>query len=72
MGTMDIRPMAGALGAEIFGADLSRDLSNPAYDEIHRTFLDHQVLFIRDQVLTPARQVAFARRFGPLNIYPFV
>jgi len=70
--TIDIRPVAGALGAEIFGADLSRDLSNRAHDKIHRAFLDHQVIFIRDQNLTPAQHVAFARRFGPLNIYPFV
>ena len=70
--TIDVRPVAGALGAEVFGADLSQDLSNRAHDEIHRAFLDHQVLFIRDQTLTPAQHAAFARRFGPLNIYPFV
>ncbi len=70
--TIEIQPVAGALGAEIFGADLSRELSNRTYDDIHRAFLDHQVLFIRDQTLTPAQQVAFARRFGPLDIYPFV
>jgi taurine dioxygenase len=70
--TIDVRPVAGALGAEIFGADLSHDLSNQAHDEIHQAFLDHQVLFIRDQNLTPAQHAAFARRFGPLNIYPFV
>ena len=70
--TIDVRPVAGALGAEVFGADLSQDLYNRAHDEIHRAFLDHQVLFIRDQTLTPAQHAAFARRFGPLNIYPFV
>ena len=70
--TIDVRPVAGALGAEVFGADLSQNLSNQAYDEIHRAFLDHQVLFIRDQNLTPAQHAAFARRFGPLNLYPFV
>ena len=69
---LDVRPVAGSLGAEIFGADLSQDDSNQAYDEIHQAFLDHQVLFIRDQKLTPPQQAAFARRFGPLNIYPFV
>lgn len=69
---LDVRPVAGSLGAEIFGADLSRDDSNQAYDEIHQAFLDHQVLFIRDQKLTPPQQAAFARRFGPLNTYPFV
>ena len=70
--TIDVRPVAGALGAEIFGADLARDHSNRAHDEIHQAFLDHQVVFIRDQNLTPAQHAAFARRFGPLNIYPFI
>lgn len=69
---LDVRPVAGSLGAEIFGADLSLDDSNQAYDEIYQAFLDHQVLFIRDQKLTPPQQAAFARRFGPLNSYPFV
>lgn len=70
--TIDVRPVAGSLGAEVFGVDLSHDLSNRTYDEIHRAWLDHQVLFIRDQNLTPPQQAAFARRFGPLNEYPFV
>ncbi|NKB56321.1 MAG: taurine dioxygenase [Alphaproteobacteria bacterium] len=70
--TIDVRRVAGSLGAEIFGVDLSRDLTNQTYDEIHEAFLDHQVLFIRDQNLTPPQQAAFARRFGPLNEYPFV
>ena len=70
--TIDVRPVAGSLGAEVFGADLAGDLTNQVYDEIHQAFLDHQVLFIRDQNLTPPQQASFARRFGPLNAYPFV
>ncbi len=65
--TIDVRPVAGSLGA-----DLADDLTNQVYDDIHQAFLDYQVLFIRDQDLTPPQQVAFARRFGPLNEYPFV
>ena len=70
--TIDVRPVAGSLGAEVFGADLADNLSNQVYDEIHQAFLDFQVLFIRDQDLTPPQQAAFAGRFGPLNEYPFV
>ena len=69
---IDVQPVAGSLGAEIFGADLAGDLTNQVHDEIHRAFLDYQVLFIRDQNLTPPQQADFARRFGPLNEYPFV
>ena len=69
---IEVKPVTGSLGAEVFGADLAGEMSNQAFDEIHQAFLDHQVLFIRDQNLTPQQQVAFGRRFGKPNIYPFV
>jgi len=34
--------------------------------------VEHQVIFFRDQALSPERQVAFGARFGPLNIHPYV
>jgi taurine dioxygenase len=70
--TIDVTPISGALGAEIHGVDLAADLSNQAFDEIHQAFLDHQAIFFRDQDLTPQQQLAFGRRFGKPNIYPFV
>jgi taurine dioxygenase len=69
--TIEVQPLAGALGAEISGVDLSQDLGNQVLDEIHRAFLDHLAIFFRDQTLTPQQQVAFAARFGPIGIYPF-
>ena len=71
--TLDITPIAGALGAEISGVNLADDLSNAQFDEIHRAFLDHHVIFFRDQAgLTPDAQKRFARRFGTLNVHPYV
>ena len=67
-----IRRVAGALGAEISGVDLSQDLPDDAIAEIRAALVEHQVIFFRDQDLSPARQVAFGRRFGPLNIHPYV
>jgi taurine dioxygenase len=72
MAGLSIRKLAGALGAEITGVDLSRPLSDETIAEIRRAFLDHQVIFFRDQDLTPEQQLAFGRRFGPLNIHPYV
>jgi taurine dioxygenase len=68
---IDVRPLTGALGAEIFGADLSR-LDDEMFAEIHRAFLDHLVIAIRDQVLTPAQQKDFATRFGSLSTHRFL
>jgi len=70
--TIDVRPLAGACGAEVFGADVGEPLGNAQADEIQRAWLDHHILVFRDQTLTPQSQVAFARRFGHPNIYPFV
>jgi taurine dioxygenase len=65
----DIRPFDGALGAEVVGLDLSRPVSGDDFRRIHRAHLDHHVLVFRDQRISPAEQVAFSRRFGPLQIH---
>jgi taurine dioxygenase len=69
---MRVEPLAGALGAEISGVDLSRDLSDATVAEIRRAWLAHLVIFFRDQDLPPARFLAFAKRFGEPIEYPFV
>lgn len=70
--TVAISPIAGALGAEISGVDLSRPLDNSTSQTIHRAFSDHLVLFFRGQRLTPEQQMDFTRLFGPLMVTPFV
>jgi taurine dioxygenase len=66
---MEVRRIAGALGAEILGVDLSREI--PAV-EIRTAFLEHQVIFFRNQKLDPAQFMAFARTMGRPVPYPFV
>jgi len=70
--TLEVRPIAGALGAELSGVDLSRDLDDATVAEIRRAWLQHLVIFFRDQDLPPARFLAFAKRFGEPIEYPFV
>ena len=69
---MEVQPIAGALGAEIAGVDLSEDLADDTVAAIRRAWLEHLVLFFRDQALSPARFLAFGRRFGDPIEYPFV
>jgi taurine dioxygenase len=69
---MKIRRMAGALGAELSGVDLAADLSDETIAAIRAAFTQYQVIFFRDQTLTPEQQVRFGRRFGPLNVHPYV
>ena len=70
--TLNVRRVAGALGAEISGVDLAKPLPDETVAAIRRALVEHQVIFFRDQALTPAEQVAFGARFGPLNIHPYV
>jgi taurine dioxygenase len=67
---IEVRPIAGALGAEIQGADVAQDLAGDVIAEIRQAFLDHLVIFFRNQKLTPREQLAFARRFGEPMEYP--
>lgn len=69
---ISVTPIAGALGAEIEGVDLSTDLNAETFTAIHQAFLDHQVIFFRDQNLTPEAHKKFALRFGSLTIHPYV
>ena len=65
----EIVPFDAPLGAEIVGLDLNRPLDDAVFSRIHRAHLDHHVLVLRDQRITPSQQVAFSRRFGPLQIH---
>ena len=69
---IEVRPIAGALGAEIFGVDLAKPLSNAQFADIHQALLDHLVIFFRDQDLTIQQHKDFGRRFGPLELDRFV
>jgi taurine dioxygenase len=69
---LTIRKVAGALGAELGGVDLSGPLDSDTIAAIRAALNAHQVIFFRDQTLTPDQQLAFGRRFGPLNIHPYV
>ncbi|HEX3500834.1 MAG TPA: TauD/TfdA family dioxygenase [Stellaceae bacterium] len=70
--TLELRPIAGALGAEIAGIDLAQPLTATQFAEIRRAFLDHLVIFFHDQVLTPEQHKAFSARFGALSRMPYV
>ena len=69
---LTIVPIAGALGAEVLGVDLSKPLGDDVVAGIRRALLDYLVVFFRNQTLTPAQLVAFGRRFGVPARYPFV
>lgn len=68
-GAVQIRAFGGSLGAEVIGLDLTRPVADDDFARIHRAHLDHHMIVFRDQRITPAQQIAFSRRFGPLQIH---
>jgi alpha-ketoglutarate-dependent taurine dioxygenase len=67
---MQVRPLSQHVGAEISGVDVAADLPDDVFQEIDDAYNRYSVLVFRDQKLTPAQQIAFARRFGDLEISP--
>ena len=68
--SIEVRPLTGALGAEIHGPDLNADLDDATVAAIRRALLDHCVVFFRDQCFDVDRHKALARRFGEIFIHP--
>jgi len=66
-----VKPIAGALGAEISGVDLGA-LEAETFAEIHAAWLEHLVVFFRNQSIAPPQQIAFAKRFGEIHHHPFM
>lgn len=66
--TLAINPTGAALGAEIRGVDLARALDEATFRSIEDAFFRHGVIFFRGQQIGVAQQIAFARRFGEVEI----
>jgi taurine dioxygenase len=67
---IEVRPISGALGAEIAGVDMARELDAEVASEVRQALLDHLVIFLREQTATPQQQLAFAKKFGEPVEYP--
>lgn len=69
---MKVKRIAGALGAEISGVDLTQPISAAQAAEIRDVFLKHEVIFLRNQPLSSPQFMAFAQAMGEPVEYPFV
>ena len=68
--SIEVRPITGALGAEVHGPDLSTELDDVTVAAIRQALLDHCVIFFRDQRFEATQHKALARRFGEIFIHP--
>jgi taurine dioxygenase len=67
---IEVTRVARALGALVTGIDISREISQSEVDQLGKLLVEHQVLFFRDQPITPQAQAQFAARFGTLHVHP--
>jgi len=68
MASFEVQPVTGVIGAEIRGVDPSQPLDRSTVADLRAAWLEHLVLFFRDVDVTPDQQVAFARRFGEIQV----
>jgi taurine dioxygenase len=66
----DVEPVTPRIGAIVRGMDLAIPLTDAVFADLHDAFMNHLVLFFRDQHMTPVQHIAFGRRFGELHIHP--
>ena len=70
--SIEVKKLGGSIGAVVSGVDLSDEPTGEQVDEIRRVWLDHLVIFFRDQHLTCDQFLAFARRVGRPVPYPLL
>lgn len=69
--TFVLDPVTPGIGAVVKGIDLAEPVADATREALLQALDNHLVLFFRDQVLTPAQQLAFAQHFGEVSIAPF-
>ena len=74
---VELRPLSGALGAEVIGVSMTEPPDDAIYRTLRDAWLQYQILLFREQQITVQQQIAFSRSFGPLyapktgkNIHP--
>src|SRR5690348_10870064 len=67
---IDVQPLTGALGAELFGVNLADDLDAATIAAIRRALNEYCVIFFREQEMNVDQQKRLARKFGDIFIHP--
>lgn len=68
--SISFKPVTPAIGAIVTGIDLTQEFNADDLHAIEQGLLKHQILFFRDQAITPQQQCKFAAHFGSLHIHP--
>jgi alpha-ketoglutarate-dependent taurine dioxygenase len=70
--SFEVRPVTRALGGVVSGLDLARPLEASVIEDLRQAWLEYQVLFFRDQDLSPEQFETFVRHFGDIDNHHFI
>ncbi len=68
---INVKPISGNLGAVIDGINLQNEISQEQFDELKYAFAKYGVIFFKNQILSPENEIAFAKKWGKININRF-
>ena len=71
MGQIEVVPVSGGVGVEVYNVDIKSGIDAGTFDELRAAFVEHGLIFLRDQHITPDEHIAFAERWGEININRF-
>ena len=71
MGQIEVVPVSGGVGVEVHNVDIKSGIDSGTFDELRAAFVEHGLIFLRDQDITPDEHIAFAERWGEININRF-
>ena len=71
MGQIEVVPMSGGVGVEVHNVDIKSGIDAGTFDELRAAFIENGLIFLRDQDITPDEHIAFAERWGEININRF-
>ena len=71
MGQIEVVPVSGGVGVEVHNVDIKSGIDAGTFDELRAAFVEHGLIFLRDQDITPDDHIAFAERWGKININRF-
>ena len=71
MGQIEVVPVSGGVGVEVHNVDIKSGIDTGTFDQLRAAFVEHGLIFLRDQDITPDEHIAFAERWGEININRF-
>ena len=67
---LEVKPLTGAMGAELSGINLSDEMDESTFAAVHQALLEHGAIFFHGQDISPNQQMAFAKRWGDVHLHP--